>query len=97
MRLLLVREGTNANGDPISIIPGTVSATFEDAINDTVARAVCLWTRAVLVSTKIPATALAEFRCLFDITINNWGKILSTDSLSHYTVCLPVLGLHPKP
>jgi hypothetical protein len=44
-----------------------------------------MWTRAVLEGTEIPAMALAEFRSLFDITINNCRKIASTDSLSHYS------------
>ena len=39
-QLLLAREGTNANGDRI-IIPGTVSSTFKDVVNDTTPRA--LW------------------------------------------------------
>jgi hypothetical protein len=43
------------------------------------------WTRAVLEGTEIPATALTDFRGLFDITINNWRKISSTDSLSQYS------------
>jgi hypothetical protein len=38
-QLLLAREGINANGNQI-IIPGAVSTTFEDANNDTAARAV---------------------------------------------------------
>ena len=43
------------------------------------------WTKAVLEGTEIPATALTDFRSMFDITINNWRKIASTDSLSHYS------------
>ena len=43
------------------------------------------WTKAVLEGTEIPVTALTEFRSMFDITINNWRKIASTDSLSHYS------------
>jgi hypothetical protein len=43
------------------------------------------WTRAVLEGTEIPTTALTDFRSLFDITINNWRKISSTDSLSQYS------------
>jgi hypothetical protein len=29
--------------------------------------------------------ALTDFCSMFDITINNWHKIASTDSLSHYS------------
>ena len=43
------------------------------------------WTKAVLEGTEIPATALTDFRSMFDITVNNWRKVASTDSLSHYS------------
>jgi hypothetical protein len=46
-QLLLAREGTNANGDRI-IIPGTVSPTFEDAVNDTAPQALRYLTEQVV-------------------------------------------------
>jgi hypothetical protein len=45
-RLLLAREGTSDSGDKI-IVPGNVSATFEDAINDTAPRALRYFTEQV--------------------------------------------------